>query len=109
MINLEWCEWYTYNQWISASNNYTIKQILVETHNGPTPMAKNFFYDLHDAGYVIFSKEANFQNGGGGVEFAFLKLSPDFFINGSLYQDLQIMRESCVYYLIYYVIFSSRR
>jgi hypothetical protein len=43
------------------------------------PHAKDFFYGLHDRGYVIFSKEANYQNGAGGVEFAFLKLSREFF------------------------------
>ena len=52
------------------------------------PNAKNFFYDLHDAGYVIFSKEANFVNGGGGVEFAFLKLSTDFFVNNTMYSKI---------------------
>jgi hypothetical protein len=60
---------------------------LVETHNVPVPNAIDFFYELHDAGFVIFSKEANFQNGGGGVEFAFLKLSTDFFVGGSIYGE----------------------
>ena len=59
----------------------------METHNAPLPNARDFFYNLHDAGYVIFSKEANFQNGGGGVEFAFLKLSTDFFVNHTMYSD----------------------
>ena len=49
------------------------------------PEARDFFYGLHDAGYVIFSKEANYQNAAGGVEFGFLKLSTDFFVNGTLY------------------------
>ena len=69
-IDCEWCEWYTYLDWLQVGTTM-IRQILVETHNAPTPAAKEFFYALHDAGYVIFSKEANFQNAGGGVEYAF--------------------------------------
>ena len=88
-IFLEWCEWFTYDQWINPTNKFSIKQILVETHNAPYPNAKEFFHNLHDAGFVIFSKEANFQNAGGGVEYGFIKLSTDFFINGSLYRNLQ--------------------
>jgi hypothetical protein len=75
------CEWHTYQQWLEQD----IRQIMVETHNAPMPHARNFFYSLHDAGYVIFSKEANFQNAGGGVEFAFLKLSTTFFVNQTSY------------------------
>lgn len=50
------------------------------------PNAQDFFYDLHDAGYVIFSKEANYVNGAGGVEYGFLKLSQDFF-NRKMYSN----------------------
>jgi hypothetical protein len=35
------------------------------------------------ASYLIFLKEASYQNGVGGVEFAFLNRSTDFFINGT--------------------------
>ena len=86
-IDCEWCEWHTYQDWLSVGN---LRQILVETHNAPMPTAKDFFYALHDAGYVIFSKEANFQNGGGGVEYAFLKLHTDFFINNTMYSKLHL-------------------
>ena len=85
-IDCEWCEWFTFEQWLEQD----IRQILVETHNAPMPNAKDFFQSLHDKGYVIFSKEANFQNAGGGVEFAFLRLSLDFFIDNSLYSKLQV-------------------
>ena len=85
-IDCEWCEWFTFEQWLEQD----IRQILVETHNAPMPNAKDFFQSLHDKGYVIFSKEANFQNAGGGVEFAFLRLSTDFFIDNSLYSKLQV-------------------
>jgi len=80
-IDCEWCEWNTYDQWVKED----LRQILVETHNAPMPNAKEFFHTLHDAGYVIFSKEANFQNGGGCVEFGFLKLLTDFFVNDTMY------------------------
>mmetsp|Transcript_25196 Transcript_25196/g.37218 ORF Transcript_25196/g.37218 Transcript_25196/m.37218 type:complete len:341 (-) Transcript_25196:127-1149(-) len=68
-IDCEWCEWSTYTEWLQDDIHMT--QILVETHNAPLPNAKDFFFQLHDAGYVIFSKEANYQNGAGGVEYAF--------------------------------------
>lgn len=83
-IDCEWCEWFTYEEWLKED----VRQILVETHNAPMPDAKNFFYELHDAGYVIFSKEANYQNQAGGVEFAFLKLSKEFFVNRTMYKNL---------------------
>lgn len=89
-IDCEWCEWFTFDQWLKED----LRQILVETHNAPLPNAKDFFYGLHDAGYVIFSKEANFQNAAGGVEFAFLKLSTDFFIDGTEYNKMSFNKEN---------------
>ena len=80
-IDCEWCEWFTFEQWLQQD----IRQILVETHNAPMPQAQNFFFDLHDAGYVIFNKEANYANSGGGVEYGFIKLSQDFFVEESMY------------------------
>jgi len=47
------------------------------------------FFHLHDEGYVIFSKEANYENGAGGVEYAFVKLSTDFFLNDTVYSKLK--------------------
>lgn len=46
---------------------------------------QDFFFNLHDKGFVIFSKEANYENGAGGVEYAFVKLSTDFFLNDTMY------------------------
>ena len=46
---------------------------------------QDFFFNLHDKGFVIFSKEANYENGAGGVEYAFVKLSTDFFVNDTMY------------------------
>mmetsp|Transcript_4740 Transcript_4740/g.11186 ORF Transcript_4740/g.11186 Transcript_4740/m.11186 type:complete len:365 (+) Transcript_4740:87-1181(+) len=82
-IDCEGCEWVTYEDWLEQD----IRQILVETHDAPMPNARDFFYKLHNAGFVIFNKEANYQNGGGGVEYGFLKLSTDFFVNGSVYDN----------------------
>eukprot|EP00579_Thalassiosira_antarctica_P029416 CAMPEP_0202033584 /NCGR_PEP_ID=MMETSP0905-20130828/66124_1 /ASSEMBLY_ACC=CAM_ASM_000554 /TAXON_ID=420261 /ORGANISM="Thalassiosira antarctica, Strain CCMP982" /LENGTH=339 /DNA_ID=CAMNT_0048597491 /DNA_START=116 /DNA_END=1131 /DNA_ORIENTATION=- len=76
-IDCEWCEWFTWQEWLTVD----MRQILVETHNAPMPNARDFFFNLHDKGYVIFSKEANYENGAGGVEYAFVKLSTDFFLN----------------------------
>ena len=80
-IDCEWCEWFTFEQWLEQD----LRQILIETHNAPMPNACDLFYKLHDAGYVIFNKEAYYQNGAGGVEYGFLKLSKDFFINDTTY------------------------
>jgi hypothetical protein len=49
---------------------------------------KDFFFNLHDSGFVIFSKEANYLNGAGAVEYAFIKLSTDFFVNNTIYTKM---------------------
>ena len=85
-IDCEWCEWETFRDWL----NQDIRQLLVETHTAPMPQAQDFFYSLHDAGYVIFSKEANYYNGGALVEYAMIKLHPDFFIRDSMYSKKQV-------------------
>ena len=80
-IDCEWCEWFVWDEWLTVD----MRQILVETHNAPMPNARDFFFGLHDAGFVIFSKEANYENAAGGVEYAFVKLSTDFFLNNTMY------------------------
>jgi hypothetical protein len=85
-IDCEWCEWSTYKQWLMED----LRQILVESHNAPMPNARDFFYDMHDAGYVIFSKEANFVNGADCAEWGFVKLSTAFFGNQSMYKNLPL-------------------
>lgn len=82
-IDCEWCEWFVWQDWLAPGID--MRQILVETHNAPMPNARDFFFGLHDAGFVVFSKEANYENGAGGVEFGFVKLSTDFFIEDSMY------------------------
>jgi hypothetical protein len=81
-IDCELCEWDTYNDWLVDGD---LRQILVETHFAPMPQAMDFFYTLHDAGYVIFNKEPNYYMAGSTIEYAFLKLSPEFFVDGSMY------------------------
>lgn len=82
-IDCEWCEWDTWQDWVAP--DVDIRQILVETHNAPMPNARDFFFGLHDAGFVVFSKEANYLNGAGCVEYGFVKLSTNFFIDDSMY------------------------
>ena len=82
-IDCEWCEWFVWQDWLTPGID--MRQILVETHNAPMPNARDFFFGLHDAGFVVFSKEANYENGAGGVEYGFVKLSTDFFIDDSMY------------------------
>lgn len=84
-IDCEWCEWFTWQEWLTVD----MRQILVETHNAPMPNAGDMFFHLHDEGYVIFSKEANYENGAGGVEYAFVKLTTDFFLNDTVYSKLK--------------------
>ena len=85
-IDCEYCEWDTYPTWLQAD----LRQILVETHEAPMPKAKQFFLTLHDAGYVIFHKEPNYPSNGNTVEFGFLKLRTDFFVNGTMYANTDL-------------------
>eukprot|EP00934_Nitzschia_sp_Nitz4_P000306 Nitzschia sp. Nitz4//scaffold18_size181773//15432//16421//NITZ4_001893-RA/size181773-processed-gene-0.218-mRNA-1//-1//CDS//3329539945//306//frame0 len=80
-IDCEGCEWSTVQDWLQQD----LRQILVETHAPPLSLGKDFFYLLHDAGYVIYSKEPNLIVSGHCVEYGFLKLSLDFF-NQSFYK-----------------------
>ena len=57
--------------------------------NGILYYSQDFFFNLHDKGYVIFNKEANYENGAGGVEYAFVKLSTDFFLNDTMYYKMK--------------------
>jgi len=77
-IDCEGCEWRSYKDWFSGVMD--LRQILVEVHNVP-PVAIDFFQDLHDKGYVIFSKEPNLggASSGGCVEYSFLKLDKSYF------------------------------
>jgi Methyltransferase domain len=55
-IDCESCEWSTYEDWLHP--DVDIRQVLVETH-GLLPEVSKFFDRFFDAGFVLFSKEAN--------------------------------------------------
>ncbi|CAB9513511.1 Pfam:DUF672 [Seminavis robusta] len=97
-IDCEFCEWFTYKDWLKPE--LKILQLLIEVHNLPTslpnpqqnkggryfPVSTNlspsqFFDDIENAGFVMYSKEPNIhpQAQGNGVEFAYIKLHPEFF------------------------------
>jgi hypothetical protein len=84
------CEWRTFVEWFDiATLGTTIRQIQVELHGTPRPVARDFFYMLHDFGYAIFHKEPNIlgSSGGGLVEYAFIKLNQEFY-RDKLYKNL---------------------
>lgn len=75
-VDCEWCEWYSYKDWIQHGD---VRQLLMETHHLPyfertTHWAREginvtptqFFDDLQAANFVLFSKEPNIQ---GDVSF----------------------------------------
>jgi hypothetical protein len=85
----EGCEWFTYLDWMTATY---IRQILVETHSLPAPIAgtegwpyspmnaTDYFDAFAENGYVLFSKEVNIHPKAHNqcVEWAYIKLRPDF-------------------------------
>lgn len=75
-IDCEGCEWDTYESWLR--DGVFIRQIQVELH-GVNEKTHKFFEFLLSRGYVVFNKEPNTLGCGGNcIEFAFLKLSPEF-------------------------------
>eukprot|EP00928_Gymnodinium_smaydae_P041689 TRINITY_DN28177_c1_g1_i1.p1 TRINITY_DN28177_c1_g1~~TRINITY_DN28177_c1_g1_i1.p1 ORF type:complete len:345 (+),score=45.07 TRINITY_DN28177_c1_g1_i1:51-1037(+) len=77
-IDCEGCEWNTYKSWFGEG--VYIRQIQVELHGTDgNKGAFDFFNFLFDMGYVVFGKEPNTVGCGGKcIEYAFLKLSPEF-------------------------------
>eukprot|EP00565_Helicotheca_tamesis_P001191 CAMPEP_0185725932 /NCGR_PEP_ID=MMETSP1171-20130828/2057_1 /TAXON_ID=374046 /ORGANISM="Helicotheca tamensis, Strain CCMP826" /LENGTH=339 /DNA_ID=CAMNT_0028394177 /DNA_START=167 /DNA_END=1186 /DNA_ORIENTATION=- len=76
-IDCEGCEWVTAEHWFDAP--VFIRQIQVEVHNVKMRATPKFFDDMWHNHYVITHKEPNILSPRGCVEYAFLKLSPDFF------------------------------
>lgn len=57
-----------------------IQQLLVEVHGTPEQVVNPFFERMRDENYVIFHKDANTEEfAGTSQDYAFLKLSKDFF------------------------------
>eukprot|EP00536_Pseudo-nitzschia_multiseries_P018461 jgi/Psemu1/55717/gm1.55717_g len=79
-IDCERCEYEQYEQWLEdwKETGVTVRQILIEIHNSDLPHVVNLFEVFQKAGYVMFHKEANYQNEGKCIEAAFLLLSTDF-------------------------------
>jgi len=79
-IDCEGCEWSTVAAWFEA--DVTLKQIQVELHNSKIPETAHFFETMYDNNYVVTHKEPNIAyplKGGYAIEYAFLKLAPEFF------------------------------
>lgn len=75
-IDCEGCEWETVANWFDS--DVTIRQIQVELHNVDIKTTPKFFDTLWHNHYVITHKEPNIAYPG-AIEYAFLKLSSDFF------------------------------
>jgi len=83
-IDCEGCELETAVNWFEAAakHNIMIRQIQVELHGKDATKIHAFFDLLYEQGYVIFHKEINVitmeYHKNAAVEYAFLKLDPDF-------------------------------
>lgn len=79
-IDCEKCEYYQYQQWFKdwKELGMTVRQVLIELHNSDLPGIVDIFNEFQKEGYVMFHKEANYDNGGNAIEAAFLLLSPEF-------------------------------
>ena len=78
-IDCEGCEWETAVNWFdtAAKHNIMIRQIQVELHGYDAGKIHAFFDLMYEHGYVIFHKEPNLL-GASCIEYAFLKLDPEF-------------------------------
>ena len=82
-IDCEGCEFETVKSWFEAAkrHNVILRQIQVEIHNNPIEETFTFFDIMYENGYVIFHKELNIPaayNKVAAIEYAFLKLDPQF-------------------------------
>eukprot|EP00547_Thalassionema_nitzschioides_P011399 CAMPEP_0194256632 /NCGR_PEP_ID=MMETSP0158-20130606/37112_1 /TAXON_ID=33649 /ORGANISM="Thalassionema nitzschioides, Strain L26-B" /LENGTH=355 /DNA_ID=CAMNT_0038995375 /DNA_START=16 /DNA_END=1080 /DNA_ORIENTATION=+ len=75
-IDCEGCEWATAKHWFEAP--VTIRQVQVELHNAVRKTTPQFFDIMWKHHYVITHKEPNTAYPG-AIEYAFLKLAPEFF------------------------------
>jgi hypothetical protein len=75
-IDCDGCEFATYSSWFDEG--VYIKQILIEVHGKDWDAVHALFRFLFKRGYVIFHKESNTLVGGKCIEYAFVKMSPQF-------------------------------
>jgi len=79
-IDCESCEWTTAEYWFDA--DITLRQIQVELHQSDVVKTPQFFDMMYENNYVITHKESNIEFTGPqnvAIEYAFLKLAPEFF------------------------------
>ncbi len=79
-IDCEGCEWTTAKYWFEA--DITLRQIQVELHRANVVSTPQFFDMMYENNYVITHKESNIEFTGPqnvAIEYAFLKLAPEFF------------------------------
>eukprot|EP00985_Skeletonema_marinoi_P019046 scaffold10804_cov129-Skeletonema_marinoi.AAC.1 len=79
-IDCEGCEWATAKHWFEA--DITLRQIQIELHQSKVDDTPRFFDMMYENKYVITHKESNIEFTGPGnvaIEYAFLKLAPEFF------------------------------
>lgn len=80
-IDCEGCEWSTAKHWFDA--DITLRQIQIELHSSNPNTTPEFFDFMYENNYVITHKESNIEYTGPAndvcIEYAFLKLAPEFF------------------------------
>jgi hypothetical protein len=80
-IDCEFCEWHCFRDWFDVD----IRVLLVETHSLPAnrQTALSFFYGFQKANFLLYHKEPNIhpKAKGEGIEWAYIRLSPDFMTN----------------------------
>ena len=78
-IDCEGCEWTSYRDILESSDS-VITQILMELHGAPY-VINDFFLEMKRHSYVVFHKESNTVEQGGGqiCSYSFIRLAPAFF------------------------------
>lgn len=78
MLDCELCEWDIYHDIIALDE--PIQQVSMQMHGTPY-MANELFLAMQETGYVIFNREKERSDIGGGevYDYSWLRLSPTFF------------------------------
>lgn len=79
-IDCEKCEYKQFREWLQdwEELGMTVRQVMLEIHNSDLPGVVDLFKAFQNYGYVMFHKEANYENQGNCIEAAFLLLSKGF-------------------------------